>query len=163
MLSCLFLVLALVVLYIFVVYELFGKLPTSLSQTAYMFGGYKKYIFTAVCYSIGFGILPALFELTPDNLTFLPFIFGVGLFLAGLTPAFMDTKYENRIHTVSAIIAFVAYLVYLIICMDWYWLFIFVVGFLSLYSWKKKCYIFFAEILAILSVTLWCIIELWKR
>ena len=161
MLSCLVLVIALILCYCFCVINLFGRIPRSLSETAYMFGGYRSYIFTAVCFSCGMGLLPVLFSLTPDHLTFLPFIFCLGLFFAGLTPAFRDIKLERRIHYVSAIISFSVFMLYVVLCMNLWWLLIYGIGMLILCWWKKECYIFFAEVLGIILLTTWCILKVW--
>ena len=99
--------------YIIVKYK---KIPESLSETSYLLGGDKRYWFTGYCFIICMLLLPVLFEITNSNLMILPFIFCGGLSFAGCSPLFMGGL-DKPIHYIFSILAFIAYIFYMIFCM----------------------------------------------
>lgn len=93
----------------------YKKVPDSLSETAYILGGNKRYLFTLYCTIISFCILPALLSIT-STLQFIPFIFCGGLLFAGCSPLFKEGL-DKKVHYISAFIAFAAYICYMIFYM----------------------------------------------
>lgn len=98
--------------YIIIKYK---KIPESLSETSYLLGGNKRYLFTVYCVIISFCLLPMLLEITM-TLQFLPFVFCGGLLFAGCSPLFR-TGLDKPIHYIFSGLAFVTYLCYMILCM----------------------------------------------
>ena len=98
--------------YIIIKYK---KIPQSLSETSYLLGGNKRYLFTGYCFIISFCLLPVLFTIT-NNFLFLPFIFCGGLLFAGCSPLF-KSGLDKPIHYICSYIAFAAYIFYMIFCM----------------------------------------------
>lgn len=94
----------------------YKKIPESLSETSYLLGGNKQYWFTGYCFIICILLLPVLFEITANNLLFLPFIICGGLSLAGCSPLFREGL-DKPIHYIFSYLAFVAYIFYMIFCM----------------------------------------------
>lgn len=128
----------------------YKKIPQSLSETSYLLGGNKRYIFTIYCFIIAFCLLPILLEITTD-LQFIPFIFCGGLLFSGCSPLFREGL-DKIVHYSSAYIAFGAYICYMIFCMGWWWLlgYVMILGILCL--WRCKCYVYFAEMLALIEM-----------
>lgn len=133
----------------------FRRIPTSLSETAYLLGGdIKKYWFTLYCIIIGITLLPNVFDITLEGYEFIPFIFFLGLLFAGISPSF---KYglDKIVHYISASISFIGFVLYTILCIDWIWLIGYSILLIGLCIWKRKCYIYFAEILALITIIIY--------
>lgn len=141
--------------YIFIKYK---KIPESLSETSYLLGGNKRYWFTGYCFIICILLLPVLFEITNSNLMILPFIFCGGLAFAGCSPLFREGL-DRIVHYSSAYVAFGAYILYMIFCMNWWWVlsYFVILGLLCIVKWKS--YVYWAEILALLEICTYIIIE----
>lgn len=127
----------------------FKKVPQSLSETSYLFGGNKRYFFTAYCMIVCLLLLPLLLEITPNNFQIIPFIFCGGLSFAGCSPLFREGL-DKKIHYISAYIAFGAFILYMVLCMHWIYIIVYAVLLGALCLWKYKCYVYFAEMLALL-------------
>lgn len=132
--------------------------PVSLSDTAYLFGGNKRYLFTGYCYISAFLLIPVLMELVPSTLTFLPFLMCSGLLFSGASPFFKGNGLDKPVHYISAIISFVSYFVFMILIMGLKWVVAFVALFLMLCIWKKECFIYFAEILAFSFISIFILL-----
>lgn len=132
--------------YIIIKYK---KIPESLSETSYLLGGNKRYWFTGYCFIICILILPVLFEMTSNNLLIIPFLFCGGLAFAGCSPLFREGL-DKKIHYISAYIAFGAFILYMVLCMHWIYIIVYAVLLGALCLWKYKCYVYFAEMLALL-------------
>lgn len=137
-------------IYILIKYK---KIPQSLSETSYLLGGNKRYLFTIYCFIISFCLLPILLEIT-TTLQFIPVIFCVGLLFSGCSPLFRE-GIDRIVHYSSAYIAFAAYICYIIFCMGWWWLLGYVVILGILCLWKYKCYVYFAEMLALFEIMIY--------
>lgn len=139
----------------YIIYK-YKKIPVSLSETAYLLGGpdmgNKKYIFTLYCVFAIACIIPTLFTL-PENLIFLGFLICAGLLFAGVSPMFKDGM-DKKVHYISAILSFIAFVVLMCIVLPWYWslLYFILLGFLTLL--KRECYVYFAEMLILLYMCL---------
>lgn len=133
--------------YIIIKYK---KIPESLSETSYLLGSNKRYLFTGYCVITSFCLLPMLLEITM-TLQFLPFLFCGGLLFAGCSPLFR-TGLDKPIHYIFSGLAFVAYLCYMILCMGWIWLigYLIVLSVLCIIKWKS--YVYWAEIIALFEI-----------
>ena len=139
--------------YIIIKYK---KIPESLSETSYLLGGNKRYWFTGYCFIICTLLLPLLFNITNNNLLILPFIFCGGLAFAGCSPLFREGL-DRIVHYSSAYIAFAAYVLYMILCMNWWWVlgYVVVLGILCMIKWKS--YVYWAEIVALLEIIIFAL------
>ena len=145
--------------YIIYIYK---DVPESLSETSYILSKNKlsKYWFTGYCEIISLCLLPLLLEIIPSNLMFLAFLISAGLAFSGLSPLFKSGP-DKIVHYISAFISFGAFVAYLIICLNWIWLIGYIAILALLCIWKYKCYVYWAEICAlllILSKIILCII-----
>lgn len=129
----------------------YKKIPQSLSETSYLLDGNKRYLFTAYCLIVSLCILPILLEITPLNYQIIPFIFCGGLSFSGCSPLFKDGL-DRKVHYISAYIAFAAFVLYMILCMHWLYIVGYVVILGGLCIWKYKCYVYFAEMLALFEI-----------
>lgn len=132
------------------------KIPESLSETSYLLGDNKRYLFTGYCFIIGLLLLPVLFNITASTLVFLPFITCGGLMFAGCSPLFKEGL-DKPIHYIFSILAFISYICYMIFCMGWIWLIGFLVLYLILFFIKKTSFIYWAEILAIIEICIFAL------
>lgn len=130
------------------------RIPYSLSETSYMYGGSKRYFFTLYCLIIGLSILPQLFKIANNGFEIIPFIFIIGLSLAGLTPNYRE-DFQDKIHNISAYISFAAFLLFMFIFVN-HWLILgYLIICLGLVFWKKECYTYIFEIISILFLNIW--------
>lgn len=139
----------------------YKKIPISLSETAYLIsngGNIRRYLFTLYCTLTGITLLPPLFIVTPENFEFIPFLLCASFLFSGFSPAYKNNLPEKQVHYVSAGISFSCFIFYGFFCMSWYWLlgYILLLGILCI--WKRNCYIYFAEILALSSICIWLLI-----
>lgn len=103
------------VIYLTLVIRYIAEIPQSLSETYYFLGS-KRYpsadwqdnfdrliasLFTLAMWAMAFTLLPAMLDVTPENLQFLVFLAIAGICFVGAAPEFKQ-KYEGRVHTVSA-------------------------------------------------------------
>lgn len=137
----------------------YNKIPESLSETSYLLGGNKRYLFTGYCITTSFCLLPVLLTIT-TTLQFLPVIFCGGLLFAGCSPLFRSGL-DKPIHYIFSGLAFLAYICYMIFCMGWIWLIGYLIVLIILCIIKWKSYVYWAEILALFEIiifTLCCYI-----
>lgn len=130
----------------------YKRIPVSLSETSYILGGFKRYWFTLYCSIIGTTLLPILIKATPENYEVIPLLICTGLLLAGVSPTFRQSGLERTVHYVSSFISFAGFILYTILCIDWVWLIGYGIILGSLCIWKKECYVWFAEILALIVI-----------
>lgn len=131
--------------------------PVSLSETSYLLGGNKRYWFTAYCGVSTFLILPALLAVVPETIQFLPFFMCTGLLFSGASPLFKEGL-DKPVHYVASIIAFISFVIFTILMMGWWVLGLFLILFIGLVIWKKECFVYFAEILAFLFLSIFILI-----
>ena len=143
-------------IYNLIIWLKYKTVPVSLSETAYIFGGNKKYFFTLYCVLIVLLLLPQLFMVIPEHLAFIPFLMCAGLMFAGISPMFKDGT-DKIVHYIAAFISFGSFILFMILFLNW-WYFIGYITILGLLiCWKKHCYVYFAEMLALAEM----IIFLW--
>lgn len=91
--------------YIAFVLTKFKTIPTSLSETYYMFGESKlKYLFTAMMVICAFTIMPPMIEITRESVQFLAFFCPAAICFVGVAPNFKE-EMEGKVHSTSACIA----------------------------------------------------------
>ncbi len=131
----------------------FKKVPESLSETSYLLGGNKRYLFSLYCLITGIILLLELLNRSVDGYEFLPFLLCTGICFAGISPLFRD-GIEKIVHYVSSFAAFTAFIVYMILFLDWKWIAVYCTALTLLCLWKKDSYTYFAEILALIVLTI---------
>lgn len=107
--------------------SVFG-VPKSLSMTYYLFKERKEWqrlLFPIMMLSMAGLLIPVWLEMSEgSNLEFMSFLAGAGIMFTGTVPTFKSSKLEDRVHTISAIVAavfallwviFVAHLWYIIL------------------------------------------------
>ena len=113
--------------YNMVALSVFG-VPKSLSMTYYLFKERKEWqrlLFPIMMLSMAGLLIPVWLEMSEgSNLQFMSFLAGAGIMFTGTVPTFKSSKLEDRVHTISAIVAavfallwvfFVAHLWYIIL------------------------------------------------
>ena len=109
------LILILVAIILFLTYNIvavciFG-MPTSLSDTYYLYESKKKglgYIFTAMMFLMSLMLMPAWIGISDSMpgweqyFTFLAFLAAVMIFFVGAAPAFRNIGIENKVHMIAA-------------------------------------------------------------
>ena len=126
------LILLLTALFIYWAYNMtalsvFG-VPKSLSMTYYLFKERKEWqrlLFPIMMLSMAGLLMPVWLEMSEgSDLQFMSFLAGAGIMFTGTVPTFKNSKLEDRVHTISAIVAavfallwvfFVAHLWYIIL------------------------------------------------
>lgn len=96
--------------FIFIKYK---TIPVSLSETSYLLGN-KRYLFTLYCVASTFLMIPCLLSVVPETLTFLPFLMCSGLMFSGMSPLFKQGL-DKGVHYTASIIAFISFLIFLIL------------------------------------------------
>lgn len=100
---------------------------TSLSATYYSFPNNFRWVFTIFMCAIALLILPAWIEISNSfedwrsYLRFMPFLTCAGICFVGVAPNFRAFPMESKVHTISAMIAAVAALLWCCICGYQYW------------------------------------------
>ena len=98
-------ILSFLIIFVYVIYCVWKNgIPKSLSATYYNNGIW----FSIVILLSTFLIFPKMLNMTPDNFTFLPFLMGAGISFVAIAPNFKSDWLDDKVHTVSAIIAFAA-------------------------------------------------------
>lgn len=142
----------LVALYIFGV-------PNSLSQTFYLFQERKKWqmiLFPIMMFMMAFSLMLAWLEISEGhNLQFMTFFAAAGIMFTGAAPAFNSSDLENKVHTISATLAAIFSLLWVILVAKlWYiiliW-FIVILLFAVMTKTVKKSTIYWLETVAFLS------------
>lgn len=126
----------------------YKRIPESLSETSYMLGK-DKWLFISYCVITGGLMLPLLLDITSENFQCFPFFICGGLIMAGASPLYRNGL-DKYVHYVSAMFAFISFLIYLGIC-NWLML-LQVILLLCLYYIviDKKTIIYSAEIVALI-------------
>ena len=152
---CLIILLLITFIYNGYVLMKYKKIPESLSETSYLFGGNKRYFFTLYTLCISGFLLPLLLTYTSEMLEFLPFIFCGGILFAGFSPLFKE-KIDKEVHYTAALISFISFIFYLVFYMGWQWFLAYLITFLiTFFIWKKEKIVYFAEMIGILMLIIW--------
>lgn len=126
----------------------YKRIPESLSETSYMLCK-DKLLFVGYCVITGGLMLPLLLNITPENFQCFPFFICGGLIMAGASPLYRNGL-DKYVHYVSAMFAFISFLIYLGIY-NWLMLLTVILFLCSYYIvLGKKTIIYFAEIVALI-------------
>lgn len=128
----------------------YKRIPESLSETSYMLGK-DKWLFVGYCVITGGLMLPLLLEITPEKFQCLAFFICGGLIMAGSSPLYRNGM-DKYVHYVSAIFAFISFLVYLGI-FNLVALLVVILYLLSYYLINRKTIVYYAELIALIWLT----------
>lgn len=147
---------------IFVAYNavamaIFG-IPESLSNTYYLYK--EKYnkgvLFPAMMYLVVAFMMPAWITMSEgSNFQFLAFLAPAAIAFVGTAPAFLASDLENKVHSISALIAAACSLLWVILVTPYWWVILIWLGFIALASIftssYKTCIVYWLEQVAFLS------------
>lgn len=156
------------ILYVVISLCVFQKIPTSLSNTYYMYKEKKewlKYLFPVMMFSVAGSLMLTWLKATEGSyLQFLSFLTCAAIMFVGAAPNFKATKLESTVHSVSAIIAAICAMLWCLFVVGSYgvilnYLVIFLIIALCTKT-LKSAYIFWLEMVAFMSMFLSLIIYL---
>lgn len=156
--DCLSKAIVLFVLYNIITIMLFG-IPKSLGITYYLYEEKQKSLktlFPAMMILLSIFLLPSWVGVSTGNtFQFTAFLSAFSILFVGITPAFKNSKTENLIHIISASIASVCAILWIIIVTKFWYIilivFIFVLIASILTKTLKTCYIYWIEIIIFIS------------
>lgn len=139
---------------------IFKTIPSSLSNTYYMYKEKKewlKYLFPIMMFLTSGFLLPAWLEATKGSVwQFLSFLTCASIMFVGAAHNFKDTSIESKIHEISAICAAVFSILWSIIVVgSWGFIIMWLLYFIAialLTDTLKKSYIFWFEMVAFMSL-----------
>lgn len=128
----------------------YKRIPESLSETSYMLGK-DKWLFIGYCVITGGLMLPLLLDITPEKFQCLPFFICGGLMMAGSSPLYRNGM-DKYVHYVSAMFAFISFLIYLGI-FNFIVLLLVILLLFAYYLINKKTIVYYAELVALILLT----------
>ena len=133
---------------------LFG-VPESLSNTYYLYKEKcnKGWLFCLMMYAVVALMMPAWISLSEgSNFQFLAFLAPASIAFVGTAPRFRDGGLENKVHTVSAIIAAACSLLWVALVTPYWWVMLIWLGLIALAailtSSYKTCLVYWLETIA---------------
>ena len=147
---------------IYVAYNAFSLaifgVPESLSNTYYLYKEKwnKGWLFCLMMYLVVALMMPAWITLSEgSNFQFLAFLAPASIAFVGTAPRFKDGDLENKVHTISAIIAAACSLLWVAMVTPYWWVMLIWLGFIALAailtSSYKTAYVYWLEQVAFLS------------
>lgn len=138
--------------------RLFG-VPESLSNTFYLYNDKKKHLgilFPIMMVSMAGLLLPAWLEISAiSSLQFTAFLAAAGIIFTGSAPAFKSNDLEKRVHTVSALVAAVFALLWVIFVSKLWFIILIWLAVVALIAFItktiKSSYIYWLETVAFMS------------
>lgn len=134
---------------------LFG-VPHSLSETYYLYNkkNGKGILFSVFLTVVSLLLLPVWLEVSKENTQFLVFLGLCSLCFTAAAPAFKNTKMEDRVHTISAIIGAICSLLWVIFNGMWtiilaWTIIVLLVSYIT--KTIKTSYIYWLETIAFMS------------
>lgn len=132
--------------------------PESLSNTYYLYKEKcgKGWLFCIMMYAVVLLMMPAWIGLSEgSNWQFLAFLAPASIMFVGTAPRFKDSDLENKVHSISAIIAAICSLVWVAIVTPFWWVILICLGLVVLAavftSSYKTAYVYWLEQVAFLS------------
>jgi hypothetical protein len=119
----------------------FFGVPESLSNTYYLYQAKcnKGWLFCAMMYLVVAFMMPAWITMSEgSDFQFLSFLAPVGIMFVGTAPRFKDSMMENRVHSVSAIVAAICSLLWVGLVTPYSWVILAWAGLVALISWLTK-------------------------
>ena len=130
---------------------LFG-VPESLSNTYYLWKerNGRGYVFCLMMYIVVALMMPAWISLSEgSNFQFLAFLAPASIAFVGAAPRFKDTELENKVHSISAVIAAACSLAWVALVTPYWWMILVWFGFIALAailtSSYKTCLVYWLE------------------
>lgn len=134
------------------------SIPESLSNTYYLWKekNGKGWLFCLMMYEVIVLMMPAWIILSEgSNFQFLAFLAPASITFVGTSPRFKDGDLENKVHTISAIIAAACSLLWVGLVTPYWWVILIWFGFIALASVLtssyKTAYTYWLEQVAFLS------------
>ena len=132
--------------------------PHSLSMTYYLWKEKANigYLFCAMMYAVVALMMPAWISMSEgSNWQFLAFLAPASIAFVGTAPAFLSSDLENKVHTISAILAAVCSLAWVCIVTPYWWSIIAFTGIVALAvtltKTLKSSYTYWLETIAFAS------------
>lgn len=129
--------------------------PHSLSMTYYLWKeqSNKGYLFCVMMYAVVALMMPAWITMSEGSIfQFLAFLAPASIAFVGTAPAFLSSDLENRVHTVSAIIAAICSILWIILVTQYWRVIVIWAGFVALAaiftSSYKSAYTYWLETIA---------------
>ena len=130
---------------------LFG-VPESLSNTYYLWKerNGRGYVFCLMMYIVVALMMPAWISLSEgSNFQFLAFLAPASIAFVGAAPRFKDTELENKVHSISAVIAAACSLAWVALVTPYWWMILICLGLFALESILtssyKTCLVYWLE------------------
>lgn len=111
------------------------SIPESLSNTYYLWKekNGKGWLFPLMMYAVVILMMPAWISLSEgSDFQFLAFLAPASIMFVGTAPRFKDGDLENKVHTVSAIIAAACSLAWVALVTPYWWVMLIWLGFIAL-------------------------------
>lgn len=144
-------------LYNIIAWAMFG-LPSSLSETFYLYKGKwnKGWIFPATMYIVVALMMPSWITISEGSpYQFLSFFAPASIAFVATAPAFKSSSLENAVHSVSAIIAAICSLLWVILVTQYWWVILIWVAIIGTAAVLSKSYktsmVFWLEQIAFLT------------
>ena len=121
---------------------LFG-VPESLSNTYYLWKerNGRGYVFCLMMYIVVALMMPAWISLSEgSNFQFLAFLAPASIAFVGAAPRFKDTELENKVHSISAVIAAACSLAWVALVTPYWWMILICLGLFALESILTSSY-----------------------
>lgn len=121
----------------------FFGIPESLSNTYYLYKEkYNKgFLFPAMMYLVVAFMMPAWITMSEgSNFQFLAFLAPAAIAFVGTAPAFLSSDLENKVHSISALIAAACSLLWVILVTPYWWTIIMFLVFVVVESIISKTY-----------------------
>ena len=126
--------------------------PHSLSMTYYLWNQKSKkgYLFPLMMYAVVAFMMPAWITMSEgSDFQFLAFLAPASIAFVGTAPAFKSDDLENKVHSISAIIAAVCSLAWVAVITPYWWMILVWLGFIALASILtssyKTCLVYWLE------------------
>lgn len=138
---------------------LFG-VPKSLNQTYYLFKeriNALKVLFPVMIGLIVVFLLPCLFSISEDSaFQFMAFLSMVALLFVGFCPTFLNSNFDNKLHTIATYIYATYALLWIIFVTPYWYIILIMAGIISVIAtltktWKKS-YIYWLEMITFISI-----------
>lgn len=133
----------------------FFGIPESLSNTYYLYKekSGKGWLFCLMMYLVVALMMPAWISLSEgSDFQFLAFLAPASIMFVGTAPRFKDGDLENKVHTISAIIAAVCSLAWVALVTPYWWVMLIWLGLIALASIftssYKTCLVYWLEMVA---------------
>ena len=119
------------------------SIPESLSNTYYLWRekNGKGWLFPLMMYAVVILMMPAWITMSEgSDFQFLSFLAPASIAFVGTAPAFLGSDLENKVHTISAIIAAVCSLAWVALVTPHWWVMLIWLGFIALASVLTSSY-----------------------